>query len=149
VAPVPPQPVDVWIGAMAAPAIDRAARLGDGWLASPGLAPEAAARQLEHYREACAAHGRAVGTAAIRRDIYVGASAEEARATAAVVLERGYRGLPQEALVIGNPEQVAQSFRALAELGYDDVIVRNLVSDPAQAVASTRRLAEVKKLLGS
>ena len=34
------EPVEVWIGASAPPAIDRAARLGDGWIASPGLTYE-------------------------------------------------------------------------------------------------------------
>src|SRR5262245_45898732 len=33
IAPRPAEPVEVWIGAAAPPAIDRAARLGDGWLA--------------------------------------------------------------------------------------------------------------------
>src|SRR4051794_39324109 len=33
----PPEPVEVWIGASAPPAIDRAARLAEGWIASPGL----------------------------------------------------------------------------------------------------------------
>src|SRR4051812_40689627 len=65
IAPLPAEPVDVWIGASAPPAIDRAARLGDGWLASPGLSPKVAAEQLAMYRERCAAHGRPVGVAAI------------------------------------------------------------------------------------
>jgi hypothetical protein len=33
----PADPVEVWIGASAPPAIDRAARLAEGWIASPGL----------------------------------------------------------------------------------------------------------------
>jgi alkanesulfonate monooxygenase SsuD/methylene tetrahydromethanopterin reductase-like flavin-dependent oxidoreductase (luciferase family) len=32
----PAEPVEVWIGASAPPAIDRAARLAEGWIASPG-----------------------------------------------------------------------------------------------------------------
>ena len=36
IAPRPPGPVDGWIGATAEPAVDRAARLGDAWLASRG-----------------------------------------------------------------------------------------------------------------
>src|SRR5579862_5960098 len=57
----PAEPVEVWIGASAAPAIDRAARLGDGWIASPGLTFAEARAQLDLYRERCAAHGRAPG----------------------------------------------------------------------------------------
>src|SRR4051794_28023799 len=54
VAPLPPEPVDVWIGGSAAPAIDRAARFGDGFLAGPNVTIEDAAAQLDLYRERCA-----------------------------------------------------------------------------------------------
>src|SRR5262249_3170764 len=40
VSPRPAEPVEFWFGATAEPAIDRAARLGDAWLASPGLTPK-------------------------------------------------------------------------------------------------------------
>ena len=33
----PAEPVEVWIGASTPPAIDRAARLAEGWIASPSL----------------------------------------------------------------------------------------------------------------
>lgn len=35
IAPIPSEPVEVWIGAQSPAAIDRAARLGDGWLTHP------------------------------------------------------------------------------------------------------------------
>jgi alkanesulfonate monooxygenase SsuD/methylene tetrahydromethanopterin reductase-like flavin-dependent oxidoreductase (luciferase family) len=147
IAPLPPEPVEVWIGAMAEPAIDRAARLGDGWLASPALAPEAAGRQLAFYRERCEAHGRPAGTPAIRRDIYVGETPDEAHATAERVLTSGYRGFPRDAVVVGDAAQVAEAFAELGRLGYSDVIVRNLVSDPERALASTERLGAVREQL--
>jgi alkanesulfonate monooxygenase SsuD/methylene tetrahydromethanopterin reductase-like flavin-dependent oxidoreductase (luciferase family) len=145
IAPRPREPVEVWIGAAAPPAIDRAARLGDGWIAAPALTPDQARRQIDLYRERRAAHGRDAGVATIRRDVYVGESAEEARATAELVARAGYRGFAPEALVYGSAEQVAESFAALAAMGYSDVIVRNLAADPAKAVASTERLAGVRE----
>src|SRR5213079_2288867 len=45
----PAEPVAVWIGASAPPAIDRAARLGDAWLASPGLMFDVAREKLAYY----------------------------------------------------------------------------------------------------
>jgi alkanesulfonate monooxygenase SsuD/methylene tetrahydromethanopterin reductase-like flavin-dependent oxidoreductase (luciferase family) len=70
----PAEPVEVWIGASALPAIDRAARLSEGWIASPGLTREEAQVQADLYRERCAAYGKEPGAVVLRRDIYVGGS---------------------------------------------------------------------------
>src|SRR6516162_3079242 len=76
----PAEPVEVWIDASAPPAIDRAARLAEGWIASPGLTQEEARAQADLYRERCAAYGRQPGAIVLRRDIYVGESSAEAQA---------------------------------------------------------------------
>ena len=147
VSPCPPEPVEVWIGASAPPAIDRAARLGDGWLAAPGLTPAEAAEQLALYRAACERHGRPVGVRAIRRDVYLGETAAEAERASAGVIGRGYRGFPREALIVGDGEQVAGAFGELGDMGYDEVVVRHLVQDPARVLQSIGRLADVRERL--
>jgi alkanesulfonate monooxygenase SsuD/methylene tetrahydromethanopterin reductase-like flavin-dependent oxidoreductase (luciferase family) len=139
--------VDVWIGASALPAIDRAARLGDAWLASPGLSVEQAAGLLQHYRERCAAHGRTPTTVAIRRDVYVGESTAEARAVLAQAVARGYRGFAPDALVAGSIDEVVESFAALGKLGYTEVLVRHLTNDHPKVLASLARLARVRQAL--
>ena len=148
IAPVPPEPVEIWIGASALPAIDRAARLGDGWIASPHLTDDAAIEQLAIYRDHEAAHHR-LGKAVIRRDIYVGESPEEARATSIPVVEKGYRGFDPRALVIGSVEEVAERFDALYRAGYQEILVRSLVADQRAAVASLERLARVREIITS
>src|SRR5215471_16986281 len=90
----PAETVEVWIGASAPPAIDRAARLAEGWIASPGLAPEEARAQADFYHERCAAYGRQPGAVVLRRDVYVGASEAEAQAVLRQALSQGYRGIP-------------------------------------------------------
>ena len=47
----PAEAVDFWVGASAPPAIDRAARLTEGWLASPSLTLDDAALKQLRWRE--------------------------------------------------------------------------------------------------
>jgi alkanesulfonate monooxygenase SsuD/methylene tetrahydromethanopterin reductase-like flavin-dependent oxidoreductase (luciferase family) len=147
ISPLPPEPVDVWIGAQAGPAIRRTARLAEGWLASPGLTPEQARDGLNRYRQACAEFDRQPAAVAIRRDIYVGASAEDAVRTVRPDVERGYRGFSEDALLYGSVEQVAQSLAGFGEMGYTDVIVRNLAGEQSQALATIERLGRVRAML--
>ena len=147
IAPFPSEPVEVWIGGYADAAIDRAARLGDGFLAGPDVTADEAAAQVELYRERCAAHGRPVGVTAIRRDIHVGADTDDARRVAEPVLASGYRGFPPDAPIAGGPDEVAVSLRALGEIGYTDVIVRHLADDQGEVLRSFERLANVRRLL--
>lgn len=145
VAPRPVDPLEVWIGASARPAIDRAARLGDGWLASPGLTLDEARAQAALYKERCTAYKRTPAAVAIRRDIYVGDSKTDAETTLKAAIGAGYRGFDATALVSGTADEVIASFRGLAGMGYTDVIVRHLTNDHAKVLASLARLAEVRK----
>jgi len=141
----PADPVEYWIGASADPAIDRAARLADGWLASPGLVPAEAKRQIDYYRARCATYGRTPSAIAIRRDVYVGESAADVEAAAGPALRGGYRGFDPAALVAGTVEQVAEKFSELARMGYTDVIIRHLTDDQRQVLGSYERLAQVRR----
>ena len=143
----PVEPVEYWIGASAEPAIDRAARIGDGWLASPGLIPEVARAQLDFYRARCAARGHAPSAIALRRDVYVGESSREAEAVAGPIVARGYRGFKPEALVWGGVTEVTERFRQFAAMGYTDIIVRHLTNDQPKVLASLARLREVREAL--
>jgi alkanesulfonate monooxygenase SsuD/methylene tetrahydromethanopterin reductase-like flavin-dependent oxidoreductase (luciferase family) len=140
----PAEPVEVWIGASASPAIDRAARLSEGWIASPGLTREEAREQADFYRERCAAHGKPPGAVVLRRDIYVGETSAEARAVRQEALNRGYRGIPAEALIAGSVEEVAEELRAFGELGYTEILVRHLTNDQPKVLGSLDRLAAVR-----
>jgi alkanesulfonate monooxygenase SsuD/methylene tetrahydromethanopterin reductase-like flavin-dependent oxidoreductase (luciferase family) len=145
----PAENVEYWIGASARPAIDRAARLADGWLASPSLTLDEARDQAAFYLERCKAHGRTPRAVAVRRDIYVGESAADADEVKSKVLAAGYRGIPAPALVAGSVDQVVERFAELSTLGYTDVIVRHLTSDHAKVLGSLERLRRVREALAS
>jgi alkanesulfonate monooxygenase SsuD/methylene tetrahydromethanopterin reductase-like flavin-dependent oxidoreductase (luciferase family) len=143
----PTEPVQVWIGASAPPAIARAARLAEGWIASPSLTRDEARSQADMYREGCAACSRRPGAIVLRRDIYVGESSAEARAVLQHALGQGYRGVPEEALIAGSIAEVAEQFRAFGELGYTDILVRHLTNDQPRVLGSFERLAAVRAAL--
>ena len=117
ISPTPPLPIEVWIAASAEPAIERAARLGDGWLASPGLALEDAKQSLEHYLTSCDKHGRQPGVRAIRRDIYIGENQAEAERIGGQVVSAGYRGFAPDATIVGDVASVAEAFDATRRNG--------------------------------
>jgi alkanesulfonate monooxygenase SsuD/methylene tetrahydromethanopterin reductase-like flavin-dependent oxidoreductase (luciferase family) len=144
VSPRPAEPVEWWLGGSARVAIERAARLGDGWLAAPSLSPAQAERQLSTYLEACNLLGKAPGAVAIRRDVYVGESEQEARSVADPIIDAGYRGFDPDAPIFGSIDQVAARFRELEALGYTDVIVRHLTDDQEKVLSSLRRMKEVR-----
>lgn len=72
---------------------------------------------------------------------------EDARKTAQPYLDKGYRGIPEDALLIGSAQEVADQIKTLEDQGYTDVIVRNLSSNQAQCLGSIERLSEVRSLL--
>jgi alkanesulfonate monooxygenase SsuD/methylene tetrahydromethanopterin reductase-like flavin-dependent oxidoreductase (luciferase family) len=143
----PAEPVEVWIGASAPPAIDRAARLAEGWIASPGLTFEEARAQADLYRERSAAYGKAPGAIVLRRDIYVGESSAEAQTVLQRALSQGYRGIPAEALIAGSVDEVAAQFRTFEKIGYTDILVRHLTNDQPKVLGSLERLATVRAAL--
>jgi alkanesulfonate monooxygenase SsuD/methylene tetrahydromethanopterin reductase-like flavin-dependent oxidoreductase (luciferase family) len=145
IAPVPPEPLQVWIGAAAPPAVDRAARLGDAFLIGPEATPPEVARLANDYRDACARHGKDATRIAVRRDIHVGADDTDADRVAGPIVARGYRGFDPSAVVTGGPDRVADAFAALGEAGCTDVIVRHLADDQPEVLASIERLSEVRR----
>jgi alkanesulfonate monooxygenase SsuD/methylene tetrahydromethanopterin reductase-like flavin-dependent oxidoreductase (luciferase family) len=83
----------------------------------------------------------------LRRDIYVGESSSEAGAVLQQALSRGYRGMPAEALIAGSVDDVAEQFRAFANIGYTDILVRHLTNDQPKVLGSLERLAAVRAAL--
>ena len=144
ISPVPPESVEVWIGSVAPAAINRTARMADGWLAQPSMDLRTAQEQLNRYRQACAEYDREPTAIALRRDIFIGATSQEGAAVKQKYFAKGYRGFTEDSLMAGSVAEVADQLAAFAELGYTDVIVRNMSTDQGEALATIERLADVR-----
>jgi alkanesulfonate monooxygenase SsuD/methylene tetrahydromethanopterin reductase-like flavin-dependent oxidoreductase (luciferase family) len=147
IAPVPPDPLEVWIGGASPPAVDRAARMGDAFLIGPEATPTEVTALVQSYRDACARHGRNASRIAVRRDVHVAATDEQAAAVAGPIVDAGYRGFDPAAVVFGGPARVADAFAALGASGCTDVIVRHLAEDEPAVLTSFEQLATVREAL--
>ena len=126
-------------------ALARAARIGDTWYAGPELTDADAADKLAEYLD----HGVEPPCRPLRRDLYVGADEADVARVRSRWSSNGYRGFDLDAVVTGTVEQVAERFLAIGELGFDEIVVRQLAPDQADAVASIERLAEVRHLVAA
>ena len=140
--PKPPQPPDFWIGANVPAAIERAARVGNSWLASPAETPESLSEKGAFFGEAVSRYDRADAITAypVRRDVYVGESDAEAEASASAVLASGYRGFGTAPLIVGGPETAIAAFRDLESRGYDHTLMRFLPVGQEKILESIRRI---------
>jgi alkanesulfonate monooxygenase SsuD/methylene tetrahydromethanopterin reductase-like flavin-dependent oxidoreductase (luciferase family) len=144
ISPVPVDNVDIWVGSVVDKAIERTARIAEGWLASPSLSPADSGEAIDRYMEYCAKYDRVPTAKAIRRDIFVGSSSEHAKKVVRPYLEKGYRGISQDALMIGSAYEIAGQIKILEQQGFTDIIVRNISSDQDECLACIERLADVK-----
>jgi alkanesulfonate monooxygenase SsuD/methylene tetrahydromethanopterin reductase-like flavin-dependent oxidoreductase (luciferase family) len=146
--PVPPLPVEWWIGAGAAPrALDRAAREGHAWYAGPELETDRFTQVAAGYREACERHGTSPRIA-LRRDVLVGDDHAATVALARRVIDAGYRGMDRQ-IVAGGVAEVAEQLADFAGLGVGDIVARTISVDQATALRSIELLGQVRSLLGA
>jgi alkanesulfonate monooxygenase SsuD/methylene tetrahydromethanopterin reductase-like flavin-dependent oxidoreductase (luciferase family) len=128
------KPIEWWVGAGVDAALERAARLGDVWYASPGNDVAAAADRLERFRSLGGTR------AAIRKDVLVLADRDLARATADATIASGYRGLTRSQLIVGNADDAAEQLAPYFEVGFEEVVVRCMSGPQEQALETLELL---------
>ncbi len=138
----PTQPVEWWIGGHAPATLRRAATVGTAWYAGPGLSPSDSEKMIGEYRAACADAGT-TPRSIVRKDVLVLADGDRARARATQLVEKGYRGLNIDQLIVGGPDEAAAAIASLEGLGYDDVIIRCMTADQGDALESITLLGEI------
>jgi alkanesulfonate monooxygenase SsuD/methylene tetrahydromethanopterin reductase-like flavin-dependent oxidoreductase (luciferase family) len=138
------QPLPMWIGAGADPAIRRTARLADAWVISPGWTPGFIEEKLQLYRTALQECGRStqVTDVILRRDLHLAATADIARREAQALFERGYRGFDRQAmaesLIVSGPEECIRYLESMQRLGITHVLFRCAVQDQSKALQTIR-----------
>ncbi len=131
----------ICIGGTAEPAVRRAGRLGDAWVANADV-PLEAIRERVGWIEAAGG-----GDVIVRRDALVLEDGQTARETATELLEHGYRGWGPDAdwLLAGSPAEIAGSLADLRSAGATSVVVRPMTADHAKA--TLRGVARARDLL--
>lgn len=140
--PAPP----IWFGAWTAPAIERAARLGDAWLGGPSAALTELSSCVASYRRARAEMGKDPGDVAAFRYVFVADTTGEARSAAGASFIRAYEDmyfrwphpvvkrpagdltierLAEDRIILGDPDACAREIaRFRQELGLTHLICR-------------------------
>lgn len=138
----------MWVGNASTVAIDRAARLGDGWFPSL-ITPEALAAGRTRLHAAASAAGRPVPTITIGATGALGhASGTPTRAELAAGLVDAYRHTARDAEELpltGEPDEVAERIAQYAAEGAEHLVVG--LSGPDWRT-QVELLAEVRAALG-
>ena len=142
ISPLPLHSVDLWIAGTNEITVERAGRLGDGWLTAQNATDETLVEQLALYRSAAAEHHRPY-LPVLRRDIHVAPTDEQARAHVDAILADGYRGVGYDRLIVGSPDTVLERLRFCRTLGFEHVLVRHVTGDHDAMIASFGLLADV------
>jgi probable F420-dependent oxidoreductase len=136
-----PKPVQkphppIWIGARTPVALERAARIGDGWIGAGSSSIEDFAGQSRVLRTALIAAGRDPEGFPMAKRVYI-AVEEDARTAIsrlAPSLDFVYRmpGMAERVAVCGTPRQCADRLRQLMELGAYELVLNPLYDELAQ-----------------
>ena len=136
-----PENASIYVGGNAPRSVERAGRIGDGWIVSGRTTPDDAADLLQHYREGRGDDG---GVLSVNRETFVAETTEKAedvardamRSRAQKWLDRGAADTADQAddldeyvdemlrqRFVGSPEEVTERIEAFEEaVGIDHVI---------------------------
>lgn len=139
-----PKPVQrpgppVWFGAGSPPALRRAARLGDGWLAAGSSTPSDFPEQVRILLHALQEAGRDQDAFAIGKRVYIAVEDTQRRARERLtpVLDAMYDapGLTERVAICGPPEACAEPLRDLVTAGARELLLHPMYNHLEQLEA--------------
>ena len=140
------RPLPMWIAGGAEPAIQRAARLGDGWAIVPGWTPDLVKKGIQVYRDSMTECGRNEEDMDIvlRRDTHLAPTSAAGHREAQTLFENGYRGFGAEeleqSLVTGGPAECIEYLENMERSGVTHVLFRCALDEREQALQTIRVL---------
>jgi len=136
----------IWVGGRSDAAMQRAARIGDGWL-STWMSTERIKEQGDALAELAAAQGRPRPAVGLALSVHVDANEGRAREQAEDFTQAMY-GMPFEKVArytpVGSAERVAERIAAYADACVDEFVLTPLTGEPTAQIA---RLAELRELI--
>lgn len=111
--------IPILIGGTTRPALDRTARLGDGWI-STDLQPDKMRARLETLRSLCAAHGTDFARLDLTHKLFIN------------IGHAKHDSHGNRELGTGTPQQVTDDIRLMADLGFRSIIIRYRGGDEAE-----------------
>jgi alkanesulfonate monooxygenase SsuD/methylene tetrahydromethanopterin reductase-like flavin-dependent oxidoreductase (luciferase family) len=134
------------IGGRSDAALERAARVGDGWL-STWMSPDRMRERGDALAALAAAAGRPCPTLGLALSVHVDADEELARRRAGEYTEAQY-GMPFERVerytAFGSVASVAERIAAYREAGVEEFVLTPLTGEPLEQI---ERLAEVREII--
>ncbi|MEC8974560.1 MAG: hypothetical protein VX725_02230, partial [Actinomycetota bacterium] len=103
---------------------------------------------LECYLEACEGLDKKPRPI-IRKDVIVLKDGKKAEELGDQLIEKGYRGMQRDAVIVGNPEQAAEQLRPYKELGFSEVTCRCMTIPQKEAIKTISLLGEVRSLINN
>jgi alkanesulfonate monooxygenase SsuD/methylene tetrahydromethanopterin reductase-like flavin-dependent oxidoreductase (luciferase family) len=134
------RPLRMWIAGSAEPAIQRAARMGDGWVIAPGWTPDNVKNGIPFYRNSimeCGRNGQDMAVV-LRRDAHLAPTSGVAHREAQTLFENGCRGFGavemNQSLIIGGPAECIEYLEEMERAGVTEVLFRCALDEREQAL---------------
>ncbi len=135
------QPIPLWFGGHAPAALDRAARLGDGWMGAGATSTAQLRDELETLRRRLDAHRRDPASFIASKRVFIAVEDDKQTALRRLqpwfALHSGSGQRAERVAVYGTPQQCAEGLAAVAETGVSLIVLNPVYDMELQA----RRLA--------